>query len=92
MKRALVIVLALVIVGTMWSSSVFGPVIHVIVPSASRPASASIFGASAATRIGHGVAPGTASWAFTRYSSPAWLTLPVRMSGPSTARYSFMWL
>ena len=37
------------IVGTMWSATVFGPVIQVPVPSASRPASFSITGPSAAT-------------------------------------------
>ena len=78
--------------GAVCSRIVFGPVIHVIVPSASRPVSASILGASAATRIAHGFPLGTASCAFTRYSLPQWLTLPLRMSGPSTARYSFMWL
>ena len=78
--------------GAVCSRIVFGPVIHVIVPSASRPVSASILGASAATRIAHGFPPGTASCAFTRYSLPQWLTLPLRMSGPRTARYSFMWL
>src|SRR5437867_6563839 len=78
--------------GTVCSRIVFGPVIQVIVPSASRPVSASILGARAATRIAHGFPPGTASCAFTRYSLPQWLTLPLRMSGPRTARYSFMWL
>src|SRR5205823_10837591 len=62
----------------------------IFVPSASRPVSASILGASAATKIAHGFPPGTASWALTRYSLPQWLTLPLRMSGPRTARYSFM--
>src|SRR5438445_207764 len=78
--------------GTVCSRIVLGPVIQVIVPSASRPVSASILGARAATRIAHGFPPGTASCAFTRYSLPQWLTLPLRMSGPRTARYSFMWL
>ncbi len=78
--------------GTVCSRIVRGPVIHVIVPSATVPQSASIRGASAAIRIGHGEAPGTASSAVTRYSAPAWLARPVRMSGARTARYSRMWL
>ena len=43
---------AAVIAGTMWLSIVAGPVIHNTVPSASRPASRSIRGASAASSTG----------------------------------------
>src|SRR5262245_53571541 len=78
--------------GTVCSRTARRPVIHVIVPSATPPASASMRGASAARRIAHGRAPATASCAVTRYSSPAWLTVPSRTSGARTARYSFMWL
>jgi hypothetical protein len=77
-------------VGMVCSRNVLSPVIQVIVPSPSLPASASILGASAASRIGQGVAPGTVRLAVTRNSLPEWLTLPVRMSGASTAMYSFM--
>src|SRR5438445_408067 len=55
------------------------------------PARAS-FASSPRVRSTASPSPGTASCAFTRYSLPQWLTLPLRMSGPSTARYSFMWL
>ncbi len=78
--------------GTVCSRIVLGPVIQVIVPSATVPVSASIFGARAATRIWQGEPPGTFMLAATRYSSPWCMTLPVRMSGANTARYSFMWL
>ncbi len=43
--------------GTVWLSRVAGPVIHVTVPSATVPASSSIFGPSAAMSTGNGVAP-----------------------------------
>src|SRR5204863_194890 len=55
------------------------------------PAAAS-FASSARVRSTASPSPGTANCAFTRYSVPQWLTLPLRMSGPRTARYSFMWL
>ena len=45
---------AAVIVGTVCDASVAGPVIHVTVPSATRPASCSIFGPSAAINTGGG--------------------------------------
>ena len=45
---------AAVIVGTVCDASVAGPVIHVTVPSATVPASSSIFGPSAATSTGGG--------------------------------------
>ena len=63
--------------GTVCSRSVCGPVIQVIVPSVSRPASASMRGASAATRIGQGVAPGTATFAAHAELVAGELTLPV---------------
>ena len=48
---------AALIVGTMWSASVFGPVHQVRVPSASSPVALSICGPSAATTMPNGGAP-----------------------------------
>ncbi len=52
-------------VGTMCCASVRGPVIQVMVPSASSPAIPSITGPSAATSTGMAAAPGTARRMFT---------------------------
>ena len=49
---------AAVMVGTMCSRTVAGPVIHSTVPSASSPASRSMAGPSAASSSGTGLGPG----------------------------------
>ena len=54
------------ITGTMWVSSVEVPVIHVIVPSAKRPAKPNITGPRAATTSGTVPAPATDRPTFTR--------------------------
>jgi hypothetical protein len=74
----------------MCSARVLGPVIQVIVPSATVPASASILGASAAIRIGQGSAPGTLRLALTWYIEPENWTFPSRIKGASTDKYSLM--
>ena len=71
--------------GTMCVSSVFGPTIHVIVPSVIVPAVFSITGASAATRSGRGFGAGTWACAFTLKNSPgSWPT----QSPPATSGLS----
>ena len=50
---------AALIVGTVCSASVAGPVHHVSVPSASSAVTFSICGPRAATTIGNGAVPGT---------------------------------
>ena len=77
-------------VGTVCSASVAGPVIHVTVPSATVPASSSIFGPSAATSTGTGGSSGTSSAACVVMVSPSASALPSRNSGMSTERYSRM--
>ncbi len=76
--------------GTVSEPSVSAPVIHVIVPSASVPATSSIFGPSAATSTGHGEDPGTVMLAFALSVSPVKLTVPVRINGTRIDRYSRM--
>ena len=64
--------------GTTWSPIACSFAQYVMVPSVSSPASRSISGASAATRIGiGGSAPGTTSIASTRKNSPWCETYPV---------------
>src|ERR1700736_2190919 len=57
---------AAVIVGTMYELNVLAATIQVMVPSASSPVSFNIWGASAATRTGHGCAPATLRGAIVR--------------------------
>ena len=57
-------------VGIVWSASVFGPVHHVSVPSASSAATFNICGPSAATTIPNGVAPFTVTAPIELYISP----------------------
>ena len=77
--------------GTTWVSIVFGPVIHVAVPSAIVPAIFSIMGASAEMITGSGVMPGTVMPPVVRKTSPLNATRPSRTNGSSTDRYSFTW-
>ena len=75
--------------GVMWPAKVLGPTIQVIVPSASSPASRSIRGARAATRMGNGRAPGTRSViARAVRAAPAKSTLPSWTRGRRTDTYS----
>ncbi len=82
---------AAVMVGTMWSPSVFGPVIQVMVPAVRSAASFNIAGPSAATMTGTGTAPSTAIWAATLSVSPSKATFSPAHSGTSAERYSRMW-
>ena len=79
-------------VGAMWRPMVPVPVIQVMVPSATVPASLSIVGPRAATRTGGGstsrISIGVKALVVTR--SPALLTASPCSSGTSEARYSFM--
>src|SRR6185437_12360438 len=80
------------IVGAMWSRTVAVPVIHVIVPSATVPASFSIADPSAATSTGGAAAPFTPTgWKALHVTrSPANDTVSPRSKGISADRYSFM--
>ena len=78
-------------VGTVWVSTVLGPVIQVAVPSARRPATSSICVPSAATMIGGAALAGTVTAAEVLTVSPWKSTARSRSSGPSTERYSRMW-
>ena len=78
------------IVGTVWSASVAGPVIQVTVPSVCVPASSSIFGPSAATSTGHGDDPAMLKPPLADRVSPENETEPSRISGNRIARYSRM--
>ena len=62
-----------------------------MVPSVSSPASSSILGPSAATRIGHGAAPLMSTPACVRIVSPVKSTFRSWMSGRRIDRYSRMW-
>ena len=82
---------AAVMAGAMCPAIVPVPVIQVMVPSATVPASFSMVAPSAATRTGGG-APGTSIGenALVVTRSPALRTVSPRRSGMSDARYSFM--
>ena len=79
-------------VGAMWSPMVAVPVIQVMVPSATVPASLSMAAPRAATRTGGAVTPwmSRGEKALVVMRSPALLTVSPRRSGMSESRYSFM--
>ena len=77
---------AAVIVGMVWSASVFGPTHHVYVPSASSAVAFSICGPSAATTIGNGDESLTATDAWTGTPHRRTDTGSPRVSGTSTLR------
>jgi hypothetical protein len=79
-------------VGAMWFPIVAVPVIQVMVPSATVPASFSMVVPSAATSTGGGLAPGMAmgAKAFVVTRSPTFDTVSPCKSGISDARYSRM--
>src|SRR3954447_23870969 len=80
-------------VGTMWSATVAGPVIQVIVPSARVPAIFNISGARAAISTGQDSAPGTVigpNEVSADIVSPLNCTLPPLTAGPRIERYSRM--
>jgi hypothetical protein len=83
---------AATIVGAVWFLMVPVPVIQVMVPSATVPASFNMAGPKAATSTGGAETPGTSigAKAFVLTRSPLLLTVSLRKSGMRDARYSFI--
>ena len=79
---------ASLIVGMVWRSRVWGPVTHVMVPSASWPVTRRVCGPNAATKIEHGVAFFTYTCPPTRTLSPEKSTGSPRSKGARTVRNS----
>ena len=77
--------------GTVWVSSVFGPVIQVIVPSASRPVMLQHGRAERGDQERHGRGVRHLDRASITRTLALSFTGSPRSSGTSTSRYSRMW-